>query len=204
MPNAENANVENANVENANVENASLQNANVEGPGRHLRTIKLVIQYDGTGCVGWQRQATGVSIQGLIEDALSKIEGQPIAVHGAGRTDAGVHAVGQVAHARIAGIHDDQTMVRALNANLPEPVRVFDVQTVPDSFHARFDAVSKTYAYRIWNAGVVPPFVRLYAWHVPQPLDVDAMRRAAQFASASTTLPRFRERGRLSTPRSAG
>jgi tRNA pseudouridine38-40 synthase len=144
-----------------------------------VRTVKLLVQYDGTGYVGWQRQAAGVSIQGLLEDALSRIDGQAVVVHGAGRTDAGVHAHGQVAHARISAPHDDATMVRAINANLPDAVRVLHVGTVSDAFHARFDAVSKTYEYRIWNGGVVPPFLRLYVWQVPQPLDVAAMGRAA-------------------------
>lgn len=143
------------------------------------RTLKLVLQYDGTDFVGWQRQAEGQSIQGVVEDALSRIEGAPVVVHAAGRTDAGVHALGQIAHARVSVAHDDETMVRALNANLPETVRVLAVSHARDDFHARFDATSKTYEYRIWNRPVLPPFERCYVWHVPQPLDVDSMQRAA-------------------------
>ena len=144
-----------------------------------MRTIKLTIAYDGTGYVGWQRQANGESIQGLLEDALSRIDGRAVTVHGAGRTDGGVHATGQVASARIACAHDEATLLRALNANLPAAVRVFDVRVMPDDFHARFSATGKTYEYRIWNGKVVPPALRLYTWHVPQPLDVALMRRAA-------------------------
>jgi tRNA pseudouridine38-40 synthase len=144
-----------------------------------VRTLKFTVQYDGTGLVGWQRQLTGASVQGLLEEALAKIEGSDVTVHGAGRTDAGVHAVAQVGHARVTVDHDMQTMVRAMNANLPDAVRVIDVSVAPDDFHARFSARSKTYEYRIWNGGVVPPFLRLYVWHVPQPLDVTAMNAAA-------------------------
>jgi tRNA pseudouridine38-40 synthase len=145
-----------------------------------VRTLRFTVQYDGTGLVGWQRQATGTSVQGLLENALSTIEGVAVTVHGAGRTDAGVHALAQVAHARLSIGHDPATMKRALNANLPEAVRVVDVSIARDDFHARFGARSKTYEYRVWNAAVVPPFVRLYVWHVPQALDVAAMNAAAQ------------------------
>jgi len=144
-----------------------------------MRTIKLTIAYDGTGYVGWQRQASGESIQGLLEDALSTIDGRAVTVHGAGRTDAGVHATGQVASARVACGHDARTLLRALNANLPRAVRVFDVRAMPDDFHARFSATGKTYEYRIWNGPTVPPVLRLYTWHVVQPLDVSLMQRAA-------------------------
>jgi tRNA pseudouridine38-40 synthase len=144
-----------------------------------VRTIKLTIAYDGTGFVGWQRQESGDSIQRLIEDALGTIEGNVVTLHGAGRTDAGVHALGQVASARIAAELDDETLTRALNANLPSTIRVNRVETVNDDFHARFSATGKTYEYRIWNGPAMPPFIRLYAWHVPQPLDVAAMNEAS-------------------------
>src|SRR5499427_168340 len=145
-----------------------------------MRTVKLTIAYDGTGFVGWQRQETGESIQGLIEDALAKIDGGLVTLHGAGRTDAGVHALAQVASARIGASLDDDTLERALNANLPPAIRVNAVESVPDDFHARFSATGKTYEYRIWNGPAIPPFIRLYAWHVPQPLDVMKMNDAAR------------------------
>jgi tRNA pseudouridine38-40 synthase len=144
-----------------------------------VRTIKLTIAYDGTAFVGWQRQETGESIQGSIEDALAKIEGTLVTLHGAGRTDAGVHALAQVASARLATPLDDGTLSRALNANLPPTIRITDVETAPDDFHARFSARAKTYEYRIWNGPAIPPFVRLYAWHVPQALDVARMNDAS-------------------------
>jgi tRNA pseudouridine38-40 synthase len=144
-----------------------------------VRTIRLLLQYDGTDFVGWQRQESGASIQGVIEDALAKIEGRAVTLHGAGRTDAGVHAAGQVASARLATRLDDETLGRALNANLPATVRVFDLVTVADDFHARFSARSKTYEYRLWNGAAVPPFIRQFVWHVPQPLALEPMQRAA-------------------------
>jgi tRNA pseudouridine38-40 synthase len=144
-----------------------------------MRTIKLTIAYDGTGFVGWQRQESGESIQGLIEDALAKIEHSVVTLHGAGRTDAGVHALAQVASARIAAALDDDTLARALNANLPPAIRITAVEAVPDDFHARFSATGKTYEYRIWNGPSVPPFDRLYVWHVPQRLDVARLNAAS-------------------------
>jgi len=151
--------------------------AGLEG---QLRTLKLTIEYDGTDFVGWQRQAEGLSIQALIEEALAKFEGSPVTVHGAGRTDAGVHALGQVATASMAAPHDAATIQRALNATLPPSVRILDVAEVDRGFHARFSAVAKTYEYRIVNAPFVSGFLHRYVWHVPAPLDVEAMRDASR------------------------
>jgi tRNA pseudouridine38-40 synthase len=143
--------------------------------------FKLTLAYDGTSAVGWQRQAEGTAIQQLLEDVLAILEGAPVTVHGAGRTDAGVHAQGQVASVTLTRAIDAPTLTRAMNAHLPETVRVLDAVEMPPAFHARFDAVSKTYRYRIWNAAVLNPFERHYAWHVPEPrLDVRAMAAAAQ------------------------
>ena len=143
------------------------------------RTLKLTISYDGTRFVGWQRQAEGVSLQGLLEDALARFEGAPVAVHGAGRTDAGVHALGQVASVRMTSRHPLDSVGRGLNACLPPDVRVTDVQEAAEGFHARFSARSKTYRYQLRSAATVSPFERAYVWHVPEALDVDAMRTAA-------------------------
>lgn len=142
--------------------------------------LKLTIAYDGTGFVGWQRQANGLSIQGLLEDACGAFDGRPVAVAGAGRTDAGVHALGQVASLTLERAAGADTVVRALNSRLPPAVRVLEAIEVPDAFHARFDARLKTYRYRIANRSVLSPFERAYAWHVPSPsLDVGAMAQAA-------------------------
>jgi tRNA pseudouridine38-40 synthase len=145
-----------------------------------MPTFKLTIAYDGTDFVGWQRQASGVSIQGLLEHALSALDGSEVSVMGAGRTDAGVHATGQVAGVSIKRAIDGRSLVSAANARLPETVRVLDAHEVDETFHVRFHARAKTYQYRIWNAEVLNPFGRRYAWHIPGPtLDIDAMAAAA-------------------------
>jgi tRNA pseudouridine38-40 synthase len=144
-----------------------------------MRILKLTLSYDGTRLVGWQRQAEGESVQALLEDALARFEGRPVTVHGAGRTDAGVHALGQVASVEVTFAHDVSRLARALNAHLPEDIRVLAVEEAVPGFHARFRARSKTYRYCIRNAAVASPFERAFVWHVPQPLDVDAMRAAA-------------------------
>ena len=136
-----------------------------------MPTFKITVAYDGTDFVGWQRQDAGVSIQGLIEDALARIEGRAVTVHGAGRTDAGVHALGQVASVRVANALDAQTLRRAFNATLPETVRVADVADVADAFHARFSARAKTYEYRLWNEwGTTRPVSGVYVDEVPMNL----------------------------------
>jgi tRNA pseudouridine38-40 synthase len=144
-----------------------------------MRNLKLTLAYDGTRLVGWQRQAEGDSVQGLLEDALGRFEGAPVTVHGAGRTDAGVHALGQVANAQVTFAHDATTLTRALNAQLPDDVRVLAVEDVSPEFHARFKARSKTYRYQIRHGTIADPFERAYVWHMPERLRVDAMRAAA-------------------------
>lgn len=144
------------------------------------RVLKLTLAYDGTAYVGWQRQANGPSIQGLLEDALSRIDGAPVAVAGAGRTDAGVHALGQVASAWVSSAMGAATFKRALNAILPRDIRVVRVEDVPRDFHARFSAIGKQYDYWIWQGDVQPPFLRCSSWHIPRVLDVAAMDGAAQ------------------------
>src|SRR5512142_3347500 len=119
--------------------------------GSSERTWKLTLAYDGTSLVGWQRQREGLSVQGLLEDALARIDGRPVSAIGAGRTDAGVHACGQVASVRLTTTIDVVTLGRALNAVLPPEVRVTAVEQVSSSFHARYSAVSKTYRYHIVN-----------------------------------------------------
>ncbi len=130
--------------------------------------------------MGWQRQAAGTSIQGLLEDALRDLDEQEVAVAGAGRTDAGVHALGQVASFTVRRVIAADVLRRALNARLPSDVRIVSADEVAASFHARFGARAKTYRYRIWNANLINPFERAYAWHVPGPLAIDAMQTAAR------------------------
>lgn len=140
---------------------------------------RVTVAYDGTGFVGWQRQDSGVSIQGLLEDALFPFEERRIVVTGAGRTDAGVHALGQVAAFDLHPAIDPAALVRALNARLPPTVRVMDATPADASFHPRFGAATKTYRYRIFTGPVISPFEYRYAWHLPGRLDTDAMGRAA-------------------------
>ena len=160
-----------------------------------MRTLKLTIAYDGTRFVGWQRQAEGESIQGLLEDALARFEGAPVTVHGAGRTDAGVHALGQVASVRLTAAHDVATLTRALNAHLPEDIRVLSVEEAPPEFHARFSARSKVYRYQMRNAPIALPFERAYVWHLPERLDVAAMREAAAMLVGSHDFSAFQSAG---------
>jgi tRNA pseudouridine38-40 synthase len=160
-----------------------------------LRTIRLTIAYDGTALVGWQRQARGVSVQKLLEEALARIDGGAVCVVGAGRTDAGVHASAQVASATVATSRDTQTLRRALNAMLPAAVRVVTVDDAAEGFHARHHARTKTYRYRILNAPSVPPFVRQYVWHVPRALDATLMNRAARELEGEHDFAAFQSTG---------
>jgi tRNA pseudouridine38-40 synthase len=144
-----------------------------------MRTLKLTLAYDGTRFVGWQRQAEGDSVQGLLEDSLARFEGAKVTVHGAGRTDAGVHALGQVASVQVSCGHDVATLTRALNAQLPADIRVLSIEEVVTDFHARFSARSKTYRYQLRHGTIADPFERAFVWHMPERLDVHAMAHAA-------------------------
>jgi tRNA pseudouridine38-40 synthase len=160
-----------------------------------MPAFRLTLAYDGTDYIGWQRQASGVSIQGLLEDALREFGDGEVAVAGAGRTDAGVHASGQVASFTLSRDISAGTVVRALNARLPEAVRVLSAVEAPETFHARFDARAKTYRYRIWHGDVLPPFERRYAWHVPGRLDLQAMQRAAALVEGEHDFAAFQSAG---------
>ncbi len=142
--------------------------------------LRLIIEYDGTDYHGWQRQASAATIQGAIEAAITRISGERAAVSGAGRTDAGVHAEAQVAHVETQAALDPQTWRRALNAVLPGDVKIVAVEHAPVGFHARFSAVGKRYRYRLLNRPVPSPIERRTSWHVPQRLNLVAMRRAAK------------------------
>jgi tRNA pseudouridine38-40 synthase len=144
-----------------------------------MRTIKLTLAYDGTDFAGWQRQANERTVQAVLEDALAPIENGTVTATGAGRTDSGVHAAGQVATVRLQSAIDPDALGRALNATLPDDVRVLEIAEVPPAFNARFDARQKTYHYWISNGPAMPPSLRRYAWHIPQPIDLHATRAAA-------------------------
>ena len=142
---------------------------------------KLIIEYDGTPFVGWQRQSEGVSIQQLIEEAVTKFCGERATVYGAGRTDAGVHALAQAAHFDLAKPADPFRIVEALNFHLkPRPVAILDCREAAPDFHARFSAVERRYRYRIANRRAPLTLDRGRAWRVTVPLDAGAMHAAAQ------------------------
>jgi tRNA pseudouridine38-40 synthase len=158
--------------------------------------FRVTLAYDGTGFVGWQRQAAGVSIQGLLEDALGALDGAPVAVTGAGRTDAGVHAAGQVASFHLTRTTIDAPgLVGALNARLPGAVRVLDAEPADGQFNARFAASAKTYRYQIWQGAVLPPFLRHFAWHVSGALDAAAMDAAARLLEGRHDFSAFQSAG---------
>jgi tRNA pseudouridine38-40 synthase len=142
--------------------------------------ILLTVQYLGTRYAGWQLQAGATTVQQVLEDALSRLYQEPIRAHGAGRTDAGVHAAAQRAHFDAPFAIPTRGLALGLNHLLPHDVRVIDAAEVADEFHARFAAKKKTYEYRIWNAEVADVFAFESHLHVAKPLDVNAMQRAAQ------------------------
>jgi len=160
-----------------------------------LTTFKITLAYDGTDFVGWQRQASGTSIQGLLEDALRELDGREVTVTGAGRTDAGVHALGQVAGFSLQRDITASALLRAVNARLPATVRVTAAEDAPVDFHARFGARAKTYLYRLWNGEVISPFERQFAWHVPSALDVDRMAQAARAVEGRHDFAAFQAAG---------
>jgi tRNA pseudouridine38-40 synthase len=142
---------------------------------------KLVIEYDGTPFVGWQVQNNGPSIQGALEAAAAAFSGETVTMRGAGRTDAGVHALGQVAHVDFARAWDADTVRDAINAHLrPHPIVVLSAEAVADNFDARFSAVKRHYRYRIVNRRAPLALDATRAWRIPRPLDAQAMHAAAQ------------------------
>jgi len=143
-----------------------------------LRNIRLTIAYEGTNYAGWQVQPNRSSIQGTIEAALKSLTGEAVRIHGAGRTDAGVHAVGQVAHFATAATIPPDRFAAALNSELPGDVIIRDSCEVPDDFHARYSAVRKQYRYLIDTAEITPPWLRGLVWRVPGMFDEEALAEA--------------------------
>jgi tRNA pseudouridine38-40 synthase len=160
-----------------------------------MRHLKLTLAYDGTGLVGWQRQVAGISVQGLLEAALSRIDGREVSVAGAGRTDAGVHALAQVASCAVVSTLPAGTLCRALNAALPPAVRVLEVEEAPEGFHARFSARRKHYRYLFAIGPLVSPFMARHAWHLPHRLDPEAMHAAAAGLVGTHDFSGFRSTG---------
>ncbi|MGC8891527.1 MAG: tRNA pseudouridine(38-40) synthase TruA [Candidatus Saccharicenans sp.] len=144
-----------------------------------LENIKLIISYDGTEYHGWQRQPGMKTIQETIEEAIQKITQEKINLQAAGRTDAGVHALGQVANFKTGSHLPEAELLKALNALLPPDIRIWSVEKVPPSFHARKSAKTKIYRYRIKISPLISPFDYRYVFHFPYPLDLEAMQIAA-------------------------
>jgi tRNA pseudouridine38-40 synthase len=144
-----------------------------------MRNLKITLAYDGTDFSGWQIQPGRATIQGTLEAALAEIEGARVPVTGSGRTDAGVHALGQVASFPLTNPIPLENLRRALNHLLPETIRVLSVEEVAEGFHARHSACAKTYEYRIWRAEICPPWISRFVHHFPYPLDEEAMTEGA-------------------------
>ena len=146
-----------------------------------MTRFALTLEFDGTPFFGLQRQSHGPSVQQSVEDALGRITGETVTLHSAGRTDAGVHALAMRSHVDIEKPFDPFRLAAALNAQLrPDPIAVTACAVVPDDWHARFSCTGRRYLYRIANRRAPLTLMRDKAWHVPQPLDAEAMHRAAQ------------------------
>ena len=146
-----------------------------------LQRLKLTVAYDGAAFAGWQSQAHRNTVQDTLEQAFQKISGTRIRVHGAGRTDAGVHALAQCAHVDLPDRRLSlERWTNALNSTLPPAIRILRCQFMPQNFHARFSATGKLYRYRIWAAPILPPLEFGRAWHISSPLDVDLLKTAGK------------------------
>ena len=143
------------------------------------RNLKLTLSYDGTDFSGWQVQPDAATIQGTLSSAIGRLTGENVLPQGSGRTDAGVHALAQVATFSTASPIPAENFVKAMNDILPPAIRVLEVVEMSPDFHARKSACAKTYRYRIYREPICPPFLARYVWHFPYPLDENAMARAA-------------------------
>ncbi len=165
-----------------------------------MRNLKIVLAYDGSDFSGWQVQPDAATIQGTLASAIGRVTDEKVLPQGSGRTDAGVHALAQVATFATESSIPAQNLVKALNDVLPSSIRVLEAAEAPLDFHARKSAKAKTYRYRIYREPVCPPFLARYVWHYPFPLNEDAMRQAAQFVVGEHDFTSFAavdsERGR--------
>jgi tRNA pseudouridine38-40 synthase len=157
-----------------------------------LRTLKLILEYNGSRYHGWQRQKNGTSIQAIVEQAFVTMCRHQIHVIGAGRTDAGVHAMGQVAHARVDVNIPDENFRLGLNSLLPDDIVIRRVETVGDDFHARFSATGKVYRYKILNRKEPSALEYPFSWHVPQPLDLEPISQALAFLEGTHDFSSFK------------
>ncbi len=139
----------------------------------------MILEYDGTRYHGWQRQKDPLTIQQVLEECILRITGEDVRVTASGRTDAGVHALGQVANFRTDSDLHTGNLLRGINSLLPKDIVIKELSAAPDSFHARYDVKSKVYLYQIFNSRIRPVLFRLYTWLIYDPLDADKMREAA-------------------------
>ncbi len=160
-----------------------------------LRNIKVTLEYDGTPFAGWQRQPNRQSIQGTVEDAVAAVTGERVGVVGAGRTDAGVHALGQVANFKTSSPLPARRLLAALNAHLPATVRVLHAAEVDPSFHARYSARGRTYRYVLLHRSVPSPVLRFRAYHVAADLDLGAIAAALPVLRGRHSFESFRGTG---------
>jgi len=157
-----------------------------------MRNIKLTIEYDGTGYHGWQIQPNYPTIQGVLQEKIGVITGERISLIASGRTDAGVHALGQVANFRTDRRISLCAIKRGVNSLLPDDIAIRRAEAVSDDFHARFSAKSKLYEYRIFSSLVPSPIERKFSWHVSRRLDLKGMRKAAQMLLGTHDFSSFR------------
>lgn len=160
-----------------------------------MRNIKLLIEYDGTNYLGWQIQRRGPTIQGMIEEKLKLIAKEEIHLIGSGRTDAGVHAMAQVANFKTNTSIDVNSLKRALNSLLPKDILIKEVEEVEEGFHARKNSKSKIYEYFILNKKDSSVFIRQYSWHIPQKLNLVEMKRATEILIGEHDFSSFRSSG---------
>lgn len=169
-----------------------------------MRNIKIVLAYDGTKYNGWQRQDnTDNTIQGKLEQLLSRMTGETIELHGSGRTDAGVHAHGQVANFHTDTNMTCEEMLQYMNDYLPQDIAVLHVKDAKDRFHSRLNVKRKTYCYHIWNSSVPNVFARKYSCQIKEPLDLNAMKKAASYLLGTHDFKSFcaRKKSKKSTVR---
>ena len=156
-----------------------------------MRNLKLILSYDGSDFAGWQVQPDALTVQGTLASAIGRITGENVLPQGSGRTDAGVHALAQVATFVTESSVPAANFVKALNDILPASVRVLEVEEAAADFHARKSARGKTYRYRIYRAAICPPFLARYVWHYPYPLDEQAMAQAAELVEGEHDFTSF-------------
>ena len=169
-----------------------------------MRNLKLILTYDGSDFAGWQVQPDVATVQGALASAVARITGETVLPQGSGRTDAGVHALAQVATFATESSVPTANFAKALNDILPASIRVLEVEEAAADFHARRSALAKTYRYRIYRAAICPPFLARYVWHYPYPLQEEAMARAARRVEGEHDFTSFAavdpERGRDGAP----